>query len=142
MTKKKISQIRKELANAGGRLEWQTEMTLVGVSFLSLTDRALTRLPTTLMAAAWINFEGTEITDKGLKLLEQCTVLESVRLVNCERVTAAGVESFLKLVPSVVQIALADGQLKSRQLRRIRALYPRICINLVTENDPLGTMLP
>lgn len=120
-----LKKVENELANVGGRLEWSTDQG-VGISFKVVeADDVFRRIPATLNAAAWINLEGTGISDSVLAQLEGSPLLESIRLVGTQ-VTAAGVEQFLMSTPSLQEIVLSDGQFERKELNHIRVKWPKL----------------
>jgi len=119
-----MPQIKRELAEVGGTLEWKTKFG-IGVSFgTSTNDDCLKKIPTCLRNAVWINLSNTCVTDAGLQLLEQASVLEHLNVMGTS-VTTAGVSQLLESAKTICKLELPDN-LGTEDRKRIQAAWPSV----------------
>lgn len=122
-----LDSIETELESVGGRLEWVSDIGL-GLSFApETTELMIEGLREIILKAVWINFDGIQITDRTLALLERSSVLESLSLKST-RITVEGLRRLLRAVPALVQLDLSAGILDSDEIDSLRGGFPRVVI--------------
>ena len=119
------SKIEKDVASAGGRFEWLSDIG-AGISFPpETTDDDFCHLGESVRAAVWISLKDTLVTDRTFSLLEGAPALEEVDLTGTH-VTGAGVRKLLTRTPTIRKLGVSGGRIGSVALARIRKKWPNV----------------
>ena len=119
--------IEKDVASAGGRFEWLSDVG-AGMSFPpETTDDHVCHLGESIRAAVWISLKDTLVTDRTLSLLEGAPVLEAVDLTGTS-ITYIGVRKLLETTPTIYELTVSGSHIGIAELAHMRKKWPKVQI--------------